>query len=431
MKKNLLKSVLVAAVLTMSGANASAQTWEFVNNTAVWAAEGVVLNGGSQYDENAAAVTTGGVTFTGEKGFVSTAKGLGFNTTGSTENENISIVVPVGYKASVSVYTSNNRTVVAKLGETTQTFNANWASATKEFSNVEGSEDATLYLYCNQNAGGADQKKAPFLERIVLTDMSKISSYPWTVKAVANVGGTKTTIKTYNSTNDVDEGSEYTVIVEKVIKFEDKYYMLNDEQFAADVYGKAFTMGNAAAEIEVNYVELSDVVFYGEVEDIYVEGKNANKQENISVLSNGGGYSAMSSNGGYVKIGFSVPEDAAYKLELGMNNTNSRERGFNYAIDDNEVSETITVGNGKAYVQTIEEQSLVEGEHTMTLNITYSLTPIFDYLIVTKTGEYVGTGIEAVNAAAEDAAIYNLQGVRVEKAVKGLYIVGGRKVIVK
>ena len=44
----------------------------------------------------------------------------------------------------------------------------------------------------------------------------------------------------------------------------------------------------------------------------------------------------------------------------------------------------------------------------------------------------VVTGINAVNAAQENAdAIYNMQGVRVQKAQKGVYIVNGRKVVVK
>ena len=113
MKKKLLNSmrVLLVAALLGVGTSAWAQitTWTFVGNTDVWAASGVTLNGGAQYDENANAVTTGGVTFTGTEGFVSTAKGIGFNATGSTTDENISIVVPAGYKASVSVLTSGNR----------------------------------------------------------------------------------------------------------------------------------------------------------------------------------------------------------------------------------------------------------------------------------------------------------------------------------
>ena len=41
------------------------------------------------------------------------------------------------------------------------------------------------------------------------------------------------------------------------------------------------------------------------------------------------------------------------------------------------------------------------------------------------------TAISEVKAQMNTGAIYNLQGVRVEKAQKGIYIMNGKKVIVK
>ena len=41
------------------------------------------------------------------------------------------------------------------------------------------------------------------------------------------------------------------------------------------------------------------------------------------------------------------------------------------------------------------------------------------------------TGINAVDAESGDAEIYDLTGRRVEKAVKGVYIINGKKVLVK
>jgi hypothetical protein len=64
---------------------------------------------------------------------------------------------------------------------------------------------------------------------------------------------------------------------------------------------------------------------------------------------------------------------------------------------------------------------VTDGKFTMpadavTVNATFKLT----------------TGINGVKAdALKDAQIYNLQGVRVDKAQKGLYIVNGRKVVIK
>ena len=236
--------------------------------------------------------------------------------------------------------------------------------------------------------------------------MSNVKSFPWTANAVATIDGAKTTLKTYNSSIDVAEGSEYTVVVDKVIKKDDVFYALKDEAFAPNVYCTTYTMGDAAGAHEFTYEKVEDAVFYGEVESIFKEGVRANKGEGISVLSNGGGYSAMGTEG-YVTLSFNVPETAIYKLELGMNNTNDKERGFNYSIDGADVSETITVNATTSYVQEITEQTLSKGDHTITMNITYSLTPIFDYLLITKTGDVeLPENVEVTVTAAGWATLY-------------------------
>ena len=76
----LLTKTLLAVALLCVGQNAWGEdtTWTFKDNTAVWAADGVTLKSGNQYDKDAKATDSGGVTFTGTSGFVSTAKGIGF-----------------------------------------------------------------------------------------------------------------------------------------------------------------------------------------------------------------------------------------------------------------------------------------------------------------------------------------------------------------
>jgi hypothetical protein len=46
-------------------------------------------------------------------------------------------------------------------------------------------------------------------------------------------------------------------------------------------------------------------------------------------------------------------------------------------------------------------------------------------------GSQVPTGISILKTAPQDNAIYTLQGVRVEKAGKGIYIINGKKVVIK
>jgi DNA-binding beta-propeller fold protein YncE len=54
--------------------------------------------------------------------------------------------------------------------------------------------------------------------------------------------------------------------------------------------------------------------------------------------------------------------------------------------------------------------------------------------IIVYKGEESGTistGINNVEQTIGDAAIYNLNGVRVNKVQKGVYVVNGKKVVIK
>lgn len=57
------------------------------------------------------------------------------------------------------------------------------------------------------------------------------------------------------------------------------------------------------------------------------------------------------------------------------------------------------------------------------------ITPQLNYISSEKTAE--PAGINAIQAEAQQGKVYNLQGQRVEKATKGLYIVGDKKIVVK
>ena len=394
MKKKLLNSMRVLLVAALLGGASSAwaqfTTFDFTNST-VWGsvtlptAEAPTVS----YDATGVAATTGNyVTFYSKEAKIvhatTATNGIGFSATGSTSDNYVKINIPAGYKASVTAYVSSNRNVQVKFGEKTETFSANWSEVEKIFDNSEGLEAVDLYIYCSANYGGAGQ--APYLRKIILTDMSAVSAYSWSANAVTTIGSAKTTIKTYSSSEDVPEGSSYTVVVDKVIKYNDEYYALNEASFAENIFGKTYTMGNANAVHEINYTKIDNVAFYGEAEDIYSSGSSANKDANNSLLSNGSGYYAQATSG-YVTLSFNVPENALYTIVLGMNNTNNKSRGFNYSIDGADVSETITVNASTAYVQNITNQFLAAGDHTIQLNCTYSLTPVFDYLLVIRTGD--------------------------------------------
>ena len=101
----------------------------------------------------------------------------------------------------------------------------------------------------------------------------------------------------------------------------------------------------------------------------------------------------------------------------------------------------IEVGTATPYVLGLDANSVVglyqakvtEGEFLNNANKAYLL---LDAAQSSNTYGYRfdgenTTGIETIETSAQDNVIYDLTGRRVEKAVKGLYIVNGKKVLVK
>ena len=97
--------------------------------------------------------------------------------------------------------------------------------------------------------------------------------------------------------------------------------------------------------------------------------------------------------------------------------------GFTWQVTAAEAPQFIIFSNGK---KANEEGAMQTNDLPFENRKVYDLTELLE-----EAG--VITGINAVNAAiSKGAVIYNLQGVRVEKAYKGgLYIVNGKKVMMK
>ena len=405
MKKTItfMKTLLVVAGLLVGTSATFAQdVWTF-NDTGVWGnmtREGKSTNykeisTGSEVwfatDGSVATSATSNVSFKFSAGD-GNEEGARFNFGGtnylgiqksydSTNDINyVKVVVPDKYRVTIEVHTgSSGRPMKVNLDGTETSYTAD---ATYDYTNTTGNTQ-TIKVYAT-NAKAADWKTNS-VKSITMINTATATSYSWTANAVATIGGTPTIIKTYSSSEDVMEGADYTIVVDKAIKYEDKYYVLNDEAFASNVYGKIYTMGNAAATHNYNYEVVDNAVFYGEAEAIVSANSNGSEQSG-TFFSNGKGYVSQAKSG-YVTLTFNVPETGVYKLTLGMYNNNDRERGFNYSIDGADVSETITVNANTPYVQEITGQTLNIGTHTIRMNITYSRTPSFDYLLVEKTGE--------------------------------------------
>ena len=97
--------------------------------------------------------------------------------------------------------------------------------------------------------------------------------------------------------------------------------------------------------------------------------------------------------------------------------------------DDWNANNRIAIGSGDVNAPVGTEFDLIKANGTLVLeagSYKISVTKALKCTITTTTG------INAVKAdALKDAQIYTISGQRVDKAQKGLYIVNGRKVVVK
>ena len=72
------------------------------------------------------------------------------------------------------------------------------------------------------------------------------------------------------------------------------------------------------------------------------------------------------------------------------------------------------------------------GHQTANIEVTgITSNTTLEYILNDEWAAEPGTGIQAVASDKQDGIIYNLAGQRVEKAIRGLYIINGKKVLVK
>lgn len=113
-------------------------------------------------------------------------------------------------------------------------------------------------------------------------------------------------------------------------------------------------------------------------------------------------------------------------------------KGSTTALEASSV--TTTFGEGKYYKLVNEDNGIgwywgaeAGAAFAFKANKAYLVVPAAQasnirYISIDGDGGVI-TGIDAIDAATEDAEIYNLQGQRVNRAQKGVYVVNGRKVI--
>ena len=167
-----------------------------------------------------------------------------------------------------------------------------------------------------------------------------------------------------------------------------------------------------------------NVVFYTEGENI--DGMTVSTAGNIPVRASNAAAGVSSED-----ILITTLPAGKYKFYVGMftSKSNIPEEGvITLGVGDEHLS--YKLGGVNLTENTPEECELTQETEIKYLGTATWSDAQLDYIYIVCTGDIV-TGINTVNAKAENGEVYNLQGQKVEKAQKGLYIVNGKKMVVK
>ena len=147
------------------------------------------------------------------------------------------------------------------------------------------------------------------------------------------------------------------------------------------------------------------------------------------------GVTAKKNNKGRYLCSFNqdrLPEDDEHTLTLGQ-----QEDGSIRFLCGSQYEETFTGTEGEiATIQVDIAADLASGSYPIQLkNMKLTETNISKYyeheLVETMLTVSSATGINGINVTGTDSPAYNLQGQRVHEAKKGLYIVNGKKTVMK
>ena len=179
---------------------------------------------------------------------------------------------------------------------------------------------------------------------------------------------------------------------------------------------KSITMNadNVVVNVSMTATEITNVIYFAEAEDVLTRAEGGNVPVRCSYKA--GGYATEATDIVTLAAGTYKVTTAAYA------NTSTT---FVFKAGETEV---LTVTGTGAWTESTSEEFTLTENATLTVQ-GGSASNALDYIYITM--DDTATGINTVNAQIENGAIYNLQGQKVQKAQKGLYIINGKKAVVK
>ncbi len=184
--------------------------------------------------------------------------------------------------------------------------------------------------------------------------------------------------------------------------------------FTPDADGYTYTLDGYAEST-------SDVVYYSEAEDI--EGLTVNTYGNVAVRASKA-LAALAAEDTKITT---LPA-GKYVIHAGVFSSSSNP-SYTIKIKVGEETLEAPVATVNASEVALTEVELKEETDVTLLAEGMDKNCLLDYIYIVKTGVVTAINGVAETAGAADDAIYTINGMKVEKAEKGIYIINGKKYI--
>ncbi len=434
------KNTLVKAVTYLPNGTPSAvrsirasipdQTWDFTNTTR-WTDTKLTAN--KQYDSDGNEVQNGGVLLNFEAGKASFSQSgtqalwwLVSGTSTQPDNNYIQIVVPADTKLTVNTTGwSGERCYWYTVNGTTGSEGSKFATSTNdrvhEFVNNSGASQTYTIWANNQMKGGIPQTN---LSSFILKDIGEVFEHKATITAMC--GETQLDQWTMEG---ISEFKEYTIHGKAYIKKDDKIYVLNDEKFAgvaSQDYSYTTEMGLEDQNITVNYnlYNKGDIVFFAEAEslDNVTATASATASNGFTAHPDGNKMVTLCTLpvGKYTIYVGTVKDRDVYLRNAGVSDNN--ENAILYWNKNQNITKQFTLN---------EDTPLALSGYTTDKGGLNQAGDI-DFVIIHKAESDIPSAITALKEnKAKGCAIYNMVGQRVDKPLRGLYIIGNKKILLK
>ncbi|MBR1447145.1 MAG: hypothetical protein IJ588_00135 [Prevotella sp.] len=190
-------------------------------------------------------------------------------------------------------------------------------------------------------------------------------------------------------------------------------------------YNYSFTLNenNQVENIVYDATEIENVVFLKEGEDIEGLTKITTGNSAIRSSNSAAGYAAEA-DVEIVKLPAGI-----YKLTAALyDSAKTPDSHFIFKAGETQIADLNCTNVN--YQELSSDEFTLTAETAILLAKGGSATQGLDLVYIVKVGD-IDTGINTLKAEIENGSVYNLNGQKVQKAQKGLYIINGKKVVVK